>query len=83
MTGKGREANMRDPVKTKYIRWGVTLFSVIAASIVLAMILSRLSGISSWVANTIAAVSPVIWGLVIAFIVVFHITYIKILRITI
>jgi predicted PurR-regulated permease PerM len=69
MTGKGREANMRDPVKTKYIRWGVTLFSVIAASIVLAMILSRLSGISSWVANTIAAVSPVIWGLVIAFIV--------------
>ena len=59
---------MRDPVKTKYIRWGVTLFSVIAASIVLAMILSRLSGISSWVSNTIAAVSPVIWGLVIAFI---------------
>ena len=59
---------MIDPSKRKYIRWGVTGFIVIAASILLALGLSRLSVFRAWVGGILQVFSPIIWGIVIAYI---------------
>ena len=59
---------MRDPERKKYYRWGLMLFTVVAASIILVMLLTRTSFLVAWISKFIRAVSPVIWGLVIAYI---------------
>ena len=59
---------MRDPLKMKYIRWGLTLFAVVASSIVLAMLLSHLSVFGNWISGIYGAFTPLVWGLVLAYI---------------
>ena len=51
----------------KYLRWGVTAFFVIAASIVFYMLLHYVSGLMSALKSLMNILSPFIWGLVIAY----------------
>ena len=51
----------------KYLYWGVTAFLVIAASIVFFMIVNHLSWLGKTIHHIGTIISPVIWGLVIAY----------------
>ena len=51
----------------KYLYWGVTAFLVIVASIVFFMIVNHLTWLGKTLRHIGAIVSPVIWGLVIAY----------------
>ena len=59
---------MRELMKKRNIRWGVTAFVVIAASIFLALGLSRLSTFRSWLSGVLSAFTPLVWGVVVAYI---------------
>lgn len=59
---------MREWMQKRNIRWGVTAFVVIAASIFLAIGLSRLTTFSSWLKGVLSAFTPLVWGVVIAYI---------------
>ena len=50
-----------------YLGWGITAFVVIALSIVLVMMLSNLESIGTGIGNFIGAVSPIIYGFIIAY----------------
>lgn len=51
----------------KYLKWGVTAFFVIAASIVFYMLLHYVNGLMGALKSLINILSPFIWGLVIAY----------------
>ncbi len=51
----------------KYLYWGVTAFLVIAASIVVYLVLSNISGVRSGFTSFTTIFSPFLWGVVIAY----------------
>lgn len=51
----------------KYLCWGLTAFLVIIGSILFYMILQYLPGIVDWIGTVLSVLSPIIWGLVIAY----------------
>lgn len=53
----------------KYLCWGITAFLVIIGSIMFYMILQYLPGIVGWIGVVFSVLSPIIWGLVIAYLV--------------
>ncbi|MBE6954417.1 MAG: AI-2E family transporter [Ruminococcaceae bacterium] len=59
---------MREWMQKRNIRWGVTAFVVIAASIFLAIGLSRLTTFMSWLKGVLSAFTPLVWGVAIAYI---------------
>ena len=59
---------MLDPMKRKYVRWGVTLFVVVAASILLAVALARLPSFLRWLDGIWAVFMPLVFGLAIAYV---------------
>lgn len=59
---------MRELMQKRNIRWGVTAFVVIAASIFLAIGLSRLTTFMTWLKDVLSAFTPLVWGVVIAYI---------------
>lgn len=59
---------MRELMKKRYFRWGLTAFVVVAASIFLAIGLSRLATFRAWLGGVMQAFTPIVWGLVIAYI---------------
>ena len=59
---------MKDPVKRRYVRWGVTLFIVVAASILLAICLTRLSSFTRWLDGIYGAFAPIVFGIAIAYV---------------
>jgi predicted PurR-regulated permease PerM len=67
--GKGVVISMRKPFRwdKKYLHWGVTAFLVIISSIAFFLILSRLSLIWAAFRTVIGILSPIIYGLVFAY----------------
>ena len=59
---------MREWMEKRNIRWGVTAFVVIASCILLALGLSRLTTFITWLKGVLTAFTPLVWGLVIAYI---------------
>ncbi len=59
---------MHEWMKKRYFRWGLTAFVVVACSILLALGLSRLGTFRAWLNGVLQAFTPLVWGLVIAYI---------------
>ena len=55
-----------DP-KNKYLGWGITAFGVIACSILFFMLLQHGKSIGDAISSLLGILSPIIWGLVIAY----------------
>ena len=53
--------------KSEYFKWGLTAFLVVAASILFYMILQHGGVIARALAELARILSPIIWGLVIAY----------------
>lgn len=51
----------------QYLYWGITAFSVIAASIVFFMVFSNIPMINASLSSLIGILSPFLWGLVITY----------------
>ena len=55
-----------DP-KNKYLGWGITAFGVIACCILFYMLLQHGKSIGDAISSLLGILSPIIWGLVIAY----------------
>ena len=58
---------MKDKISNKYVAWGLTLFSVFAALILLFFVIYRWDYIVGWVITLFTILMPFIYGLVIAY----------------
>ena len=54
--------------KNEYIKWGLTAFLVIAAEILFYMFLQHAGVVLGWLSSVLKVLAPIIWGLVIAYI---------------
>ena len=54
--------------KNEYIKWGLTAFLVIAAEILFYMLLQHAGVVLGWLGSVLKVLAPIIWGLVIAYI---------------
>ena len=54
--------------KNEYIKWGLTAFLVIAAEILFYMFLQHAGVVLGWLGSVLKVLAPIIWGLVIAYI---------------
>ena len=54
--------------KNEYVKWGLTAFLVIAAEILFYMFLQHAGVVLGWLGSVLKVLAPIIWGLVIAYI---------------
>ena len=54
--------------KNEYIKWGLTALLVIAAEILFYMFLQLAGVVLGWLGSVLKVLAPIIWGLVIAYI---------------
>ncbi|MBP5212218.1 MAG: AI-2E family transporter, partial [Pyramidobacter sp.] len=54
--------------KNEYVKWGITAFLVVAGAILFYMLLLRSAAIFAVIKRVLKVLSPIIWGLVIAYI---------------
>ena len=58
-----------------YLGWGITAFVVIVASILVGTMLNNFSSITTALGNFLSAISPIIYGLVIAYLLTPVVTF--------
>jgi len=59
---------MRELFKTKYFKWGITLFISLSAVVILFMLISRASGLADAIRTLGTILAPFFYGIVIAYI---------------
>ena len=58
---------MKEKLENKYVAWGLTIFGVMAAAILLFFTIYRWNYIMGFISTLVTILMPVIYGLVIAY----------------
>lgn len=74
---KGLKLNMKYRWDKKYLYWGITAFSVIACAILFYLLLENLSSVSGVFSTILSILSPIVYGLVIAYLLMPAVNWIE------